>query len=77
MTAPPGPGPARAAHLTLARIRHGCPGRLAARLLAGLALAEITLRSGAGPAPVTGTLAGIAAWLVITCRGDIAPPPGR
>ena len=75
MSAPP--GPAWAARLMLARLRHGRPGRLATRILAAFAMAEITLHSGAGPAPVVGTLAGITAWFVITGRGDIAPPPER
>ena len=31
----------------------------------------------AGLAPIAGTLAGIALWLGLTARGDLAPPPGR
>jgi hypothetical protein len=67
----------RPARLMPARLRHGRPAVLAARILAAFALAGITLHSGAGPAPVTGTLTGIVTWLALTARGDVAPPPGR
>lgn len=60
-----------------ARLRHGRPGVLAARLAGAGILAEITLHSGAGPAPAAGTLTGIVTWLVLTARGDFAPPSGR
>lgn len=63
--------------MMLARLRRGRPGVLAARVLAGLVLAGITLHSGAGPAPTAGALAGIATWLAVTACGDLAPPPGR
>jgi hypothetical protein len=71
------PGQPRTARLMLARLRHGRPSVLAARILGAFALAEITLHSGAGPAPEAGALTGIATWLVFTARGDLAPPPGR
>ena len=77
MNIPAIPGLAGSARRVLARLRHGRPVVLAARVLAGLALAAITLHTGAGPAPQIGVLAGIATWLVLTCRRDIAPPPGR
>ncbi len=68
----------RPIRLMSARLRHGRPAVLAARILgAFVALAGITLHSGAGPAPVTGTLTGIVTWLALTARGDVAPPPGR
>jgi hypothetical protein len=67
----------RAARLMPARLRHGRPAVLATRTLAAFALAGITLHSGAGPAPVTGTLTGIVTWSTPTAPGDVAPPPGR
>jgi hypothetical protein len=42
-----------------------------------VALALLVLRTGAGTAPASGLLAGIGTWLVLTARGDLAPPPGR
>jgi hypothetical protein len=67
----------RSIRLALARLRHGRPGILAARLAAAIAMTETTLHSGAGPAAIAGTLAGIVTWLAVTARGDFAPPPGR
>jgi hypothetical protein len=63
--------------LFLSRVRHGRPGRLAARTGGSLLLAEIAFHSGAGPAAITGTLAGIIVWLGFAARADVAPPPGR
>lgn len=40
------------------RICHGRPAILALRILGALALAEITLRSGAGAAPIAGVMTG-------------------
>ena len=71
------PGPAVAVRQVPARLRHGRPVRLAARVLAASALAAITLHAGAGPAPEAGVLAGIITWLALSARADIAPPPGR
>jgi len=71
------PALTRAARLLLARLRHGRPGRLAARLGGGLVLAETAFHSGAGPAPITGTMTGIITWLALAARADVAPPPGR
>ena len=65
----------RAVRLVPARIRHGRPGTLALRTTAALALAEATLHSGAGPAPAAGALTGIATWLALTARSDLAPAP--
>jgi hypothetical protein len=77
--------PAPAAHVSIwrqvlmvpARIRHGRPGRLALRILAAAILTLLVLHSGAGTPPVAGVLAGIGTWLILTSRGDLAPPPGR
>ena len=69
--------PWRALALLPARIRHGRPGRLALRILAAAALALLVLHSGAGTPPIAGLLVGIATWLILTSRGDLAPPPGR
>ena len=66
-----------AARLFLARLRHGRPWRLAARLGGGFVLAEAAFHSGAGPAAIAGTLAGITVWLAFAARADIAPAPGR
>jgi hypothetical protein len=66
-----------AVRLAASRLRHGRPAVLAARLLAGLVLAEFALHSGAGLAAIAGSLAGIATWLTFTVRGEFAPPPGR
>jgi len=67
----------QAARLVPARVRHGRPGRLAARVTGALLLADAAFHCGAGPAATAGTLAGIAAWLAFTARADLAPPPGR
>jgi hypothetical protein len=66
-----------AARLIPARLRHGRPGRLAARTAGSFVLAEVAFHSGASPAAITGTLAGITIWLAFTARADVAPPPGR
>ena len=87
-TIPATPGPARTAAppaarlfrsvaLVPARVRHGRPAVLAARILAAAVFVLIAVHSRAGPANVAGALAGIAIWLVLTARGDLAPPPGR
>ena len=77
MTWPAIPGLPRPARLLAARLRHGRPLVLAARLATAFVLATITLHARAGPAPEAGALAGIATWLALTVRGDVAPPPGR
>jgi hypothetical protein len=71
------PAVLRAARLLPARIRHGRPGILIARLAGALVMAETILHSGASPPATAGTLAGIMTWLATTARGDLAPPPGR
>lgn len=65
------------ARLMPARIRHGRPGVLAARVLSAVILAVVAARSGAGPAPAAGVITGVGCWLALTARGDLAPPPGR
>jgi hypothetical protein len=78
-TGPVRPG-SRAAHALLlvpARIRHGRPLHLLARVLATAALAVIATRSGAGGPAAAGVIAGLVIWLGLTARGDLAPPPGR
>jgi len=82
---PPPPVPAaglpvspwRALLLVPARIRRGRPVRLLLRIAAAAVLALIVLHTGAGTPAVAGLLTGIATWLVVTARGDAAPPPGR
>ena len=76
--APPAPlSPWRAAVLLPSRIRHGRPGRLGLRIAAAAVLALIVLHSGAGTPAVSALLTGIGTWLILTSRGDLAPPPGR
>jgi hypothetical protein len=69
--------PWHAALLVPARIRHGRPARLTLRIAAAVVLAFLVLHSGAGTPPIAGLLTGIATWLVLTARADLAPPPGR
>ena len=67
----------RAITLTCARIRHGRPAHLAARILAAALLTAAALHSGTGPAHTAPALTGIATWLALTIGADLAPPPGR
>src|ERR1035438_3139251 len=69
--------PWRALVLVPARIRHGRPGRLALRVLAAAVLVLLVLHSGAGTPPIAGLLTGIATWLILTSRRDLARCPGR
>jgi hypothetical protein len=69
--------PWRTVALVPARIRHGRPARLTLRTVAAAALAFLVLHSGAGTPPIAGLLTGIGTWLLLTARGDLAPPPGR
>jgi hypothetical protein len=73
---PPAGSLARAARLP-ARIRHGRPARLAARLAAATTVAALAAVCGAGTPAITAVITGIATWLILTARGDLAPPPGR
>jgi len=67
----------RAAALIPARIWHGRPARLAVRIAAAAALATVAVHTEAGTPAVAGLITGIGVWLVLTVRGDLAPPPGR
>jgi hypothetical protein len=67
----------RAVALIPARIWHGRPARLAARMVAAVVLAVLALHTGAGTPVIAGLVTGIGAWLVLTVRADLAPPPGR
>ncbi len=40
-------------------------------------LAAAVLAVLCGHPPIAGLLTGIGIWLVLTVRGDLAPPPGR
>lgn len=56
-----------------ARIRRGRPGRLALRILAATAVAAAAV-AAAGPHPAAPALVtGVATWLVLTARRDLAP----
>jgi hypothetical protein len=68
---------ARRLVLAPARVRHGRPGRLALRVVAALLLGVLTARSGAGGPASAGVVVGLGVWLVLSGRGDLAPPPGR
>ena len=56
-----------------ARARRGRPARLALRVAAALALAAAAV-AAAGPHPAApALLTGVATWLVLTARHDLAP----
>jgi hypothetical protein len=67
----------RAAALIPARIWHGRPARLAARIAAAAVLAVLALHTGAGTPAIAGIITGTGVWLALTMRADLAPPPGR
>jgi hypothetical protein len=67
----------RTAALAPARVRHGRPLRLAARVLAAMLLGVIAAHSGAGDPAAAGVVTGLGVWLALTVRADLAPPPGR
>jgi hypothetical protein len=69
--------PWRLAVLLPARIRRGRPGHLALRIVAAALAALLAWHPGAGTPPAAALLTGIATWLILTARGDLAPPPGR
>jgi hypothetical protein len=69
--------PWRAIAVIPSRIRHGRPARLAARIAVAVVLAVLVTHSGAGTPAIAGLIAGIATWLLLTTRADLAPPPGR
>jgi hypothetical protein len=60
-----------------ARVRHGRPARLALRVLLALAACAAAV-AAAGPHPAAPALVtGVATWLALTARHDLAPPSGR
>ena len=69
--------PWRALVLVPARIRYGRRARLALRITAAAGAGLLAWRSGAGTPAVAALLTGITTWLLLTARGDLAPPPGR
>ena len=82
--APPAPpaarprlSPSRALALVPVRIREGRPRRLVLRFAAAAVLAVAVIHTGAAAAPVAGVVTGLATWLALTARADLAPPPGR
>lgn len=65
---------AQGAGALLARVRQGRPGRLALRVLAAVA-ASVAAVAAAGPHPAAPALVtGVATWLVLTARHDLAGP---
>jgi curved DNA-binding protein CbpA len=57
----------------LTRARHGRPARLALRIAAAMAVAAAAV-AAAGPHPAAPALVtGVATWLVLTARHDLAP----
>jgi hypothetical protein len=69
--------PWQAGVLVPARIRHGRPARLTLRITAATVAALLAWHCGAGTPAGAALLTGIATWLLLTARGDLAPPPGR
>jgi hypothetical protein len=67
----------RAVLLIPSRIIHGRPARLALRILAAAIAGLLVTRTGAPPPSTDALITGIATWLILTSRGDLAPPPGR
>jgi hypothetical protein len=45
--------------------------------VAAVVLAVLVTHTGAGTPAIAGLITGIATWLVLTARADLAPPPGR
>jgi hypothetical protein len=71
------PGRWRGLAVIPARIWRGRPARLALRVAAGVVLAVLATRAGAGTPATAGVITGIGVWLVLTVRADLTPPPGR
>ena len=67
----------RALVLVPARIWHGRPARMLVRVAAAAVLGVLAWHTGAGSVPAAALVTGIAVWLVLTVRADLAPPPGR
>jgi len=73
----PARGLAQSLMLVPARVRHGRPWRLVLRVLAAAVLGVAAARSEAGGPAAAGMVTGLGMWLILTARGDLAPPPGR
>jgi DnaJ domain len=72
MASPGGQRPAPTLRV-LSRIRRGRPGRLALRILVAAAVTAVAV-AAAGPHPAAPALVtGVATWLVLTARRDLAP----
>lgn len=67
----------QAVALLPARVRHGRPGRLAARTLIAVTTAALAVTLTAGTPSAPAVAAGCLLWWACTARGDLAPPPGR
>jgi hypothetical protein len=61
--------------LVAIRIRRGRPGTLAARVLAAAAVSAVAVAAAGWQPAGFAVITGAATWLVLTGRGDIAPPP--
>jgi hypothetical protein len=70
------PVPASRAVLMPARVWRGRRGRLALRILVAVAAGWLVTLPHAGTAATAAVCTGIGAWLLITGRSDLAPPPG-
>jgi hypothetical protein len=67
----------RSAALLPARVRRGRPLRLFLRTCAAVLFGLVAAHSGAGGPATAGAVTGLGVWLILTLRGDLAPPPGR
>ena len=67
----------RSVALIPARIRHGRPLRMLLRLLVAGVLGLAAAHADVGGPAEAGTVIGLAVWLALTMRSDLAPPPGR
>src|SRR5215471_6732427 len=73
--APPKRQAFRAVRMVPARIRHGRPLRLAARVLIAVLLGAVAARFGVGGPAAAGVVTGLGIWVMLTMHGDLAPPP--
>jgi hypothetical protein len=69
--------PWRAMVVLPARIRRGRPGRLALRILGATVVAWLVTLTDVDMPTTAALFTGIATWLLLTARADLAPPPGR
>jgi hypothetical protein len=75
--AAPGTGALRRLAILPARVRHGRPLRLAARMVTAAAVAVLALAVIPGTPSAPAIIAGCVLWLAYTAPADLAPPPGR